>query len=157
MSLKNMNKNLWATRIATLGSLGYLPAPGTLATFFTFIVALACNFWHLSVGIQCIFVCIFVVISYPIIARAKLALGSCDPSEIVLDEVVSVPLIFIGHQVSAVNVVLGFILFRIFDIVKPFGIAYCDRQQHAAFIIFDDLIAAVFANVSLFIITYFFV
>jgi phosphatidylglycerophosphatase A len=75
-------------------------------------------------------------------------LGINDPSEVVIDEaagfclsVFLVPLTFLSFS-------LGFLFFRIFDILKPFPIGLIDKRVKGGVgIVLDDLVAGVFANV----------
>jgi len=50
------------------------------------------------------------------------------------------------------NTIIGFILFRIFDIAKPFPIKQSERLKGASGIVADDVIAGIFANVILVIL-----
>ncbi len=73
-----------------------------------------------------------------------------DHPGIVWDEMVGlwVTLAFIPFSWSAV--ILGFVLFRVFDIAKPWPIRLIDRRLHGGIgIMLDDLIAGVFANLML--------
>lgn len=73
-----------------------------------------------------------------------------DPSRVVIDEVVGVwiPL----SMLSATEygwAVVALVLFRIFDMVKPFGIKMLDRRQGAFWVMADDIVAGVYAQLSM--------
>ena len=77
-------------------------------------------------------------------------LGVHDHSGIVWDEIVGLWITMIAIPVTIPMVVLGFVLFRFFDIVKPWPISWLDQQVSGGFgIMIDDVLAAVFANLCL--------
>lgn len=73
-------------------------------------------------------------------------LGSHDHGAIVWDEICGYLLTMWALPVSWFSVVLGFVLFRIFDILKPWPISYLDKHISGGVgIMLDDLVAAIFA------------
>ncbi len=89
--------------------------------------------------------------------RAAKQMGVHDHPSIVLDEVAGylVTMAFIPFSIGAI--VSGFILFRIFDILKPWPIRWIDKQVHGGFgIMLDDLLAGIFANLSLWVVVLWF-
>ena len=86
-----------------------------------------------------------------ICAAAERGLGRSDPGEVILDEVVAMPLCFLGWarlESSAAPWLLfavGFALFRLFDIAKPLGIARLQRLPGGWGVMADDLAAALAA------------
>lgn len=147
--------NVLPTRVvvgwATLGPLGRrLPAPGTwgsLAGLLYFTVALA----GASVFINLIFSALGAYLAVGICGEAEVRLGEKDPGEVVLDEVVAMPLCFLGWHLlpsawpNWVIFLAGFALFRLFDIVKPFGIRRLQRLPGGWGVVADDLAAALLA------------
>lgn len=82
-------------------------------------------------------------------------LGVHDHPGIVWDEVVGYLLVMVAVPRTLTFIVIGFILFRLFDIVKPWPIRVVDRNVHGGFgIMLDDILAAVFAAVVLQIIIF---
>ncbi len=84
--------------------------------------------------------------------EAERRLQKRDPGEIILDEVAAQPLVFIGlpdfiegRWWSIGVLLLGFLLFRLFDIVKPFGIRELQRLHGGRGIVVDDVAAALAA------------
>ena len=75
--------------------------------------------------------------------------GGIDPGPIVLDEVVGmlITLAFIPVGVSAA--LIGFVLFRIFDVIKPFPARRLEALHGGLGVMADDAMAAIYANVSL--------
>ncbi len=73
-----------------------------------------------------------------------------DSSEIVIDEVVGMLITLILVPASPLLFVLGFVLFRFFDIVKPFPISFIDKKvQGGVGVMADDVVAGIFSNIIL--------
>ena len=76
-------------------------------------------------------------------------LGKKDPSEIVIDEVAGFLVTMFLLPLSWLSLFLGFILFRIFDIIKPFPIRRLEKIKGGAGIVLDDLLAGIYAHIVL--------
>jgi len=92
-------------------------------------------------------------------SRAERLFGKKDPSEVVIDEVVGqlitfafVPPLFIGGPSYPAKIVVGFILFRAFDIVKPYPIRQLEKLPSGLGIVVDDIAAGFYAGTALAII-----
>ena len=80
-----------------------------------------------------------------------------DDKSIVIDEILGYLIFMIFFENNIKNVIFGFILFRFFDIVKPFPISLVDKKIKNSFgVMLDDIIAALFSGIILFIISYVF-
>jgi phosphatidylglycerophosphatase A len=75
-----------------------------------------------------------------------------DPPEVVIDEFAGFYVALIGLELNAFNLVAAFVLFRLFDITKIPPISHAERLPGATGIMADDIIAGIFANISLRII-----
>jgi len=75
-----------------------------------------------------------------------------DPGYIVIDELAGICVTMAGHSISLMNTIIGFVLFRIFDIIKPFPIKQAERLKGGYGIVADDVVAGIFANVILIIL-----
>lgn len=74
------------------------------------------------------------------------AVGVHDHPSIVWDEVVGLLITCIAVPATAFNLTMAFLLFRIFDVIKPWPISVLDRRLTGGFgIMLDDALAAVFA------------
>lgn len=134
---------------------GYLPlAPGTWASLF--ILPLIYAAWILFVywGILALTV-IFIFLSMWSAPAAIKKLGS-DPPEFVMDECAGQALVFsIAIPLSGesppglASYLLGFLLFRLFDIIKPFGIKRMEKFPGKYGILLDDLFAGFYASICL--------
>lgn len=80
--------------------------------------------------------------------EAEKRLNQRDPGEIILDEFVAIPLCFVGWTLGLdllpawVILLAGFVLFRLFDITKPFGISRLQGLPGGWGVVIDDLAAA---------------
>ncbi len=78
--------------------------------------------------------------------RTGRALGVPDHSGIVWDEIVAMLLVLAFAPATPLGFLLAFLLFRLFDIWKPFPIRWLDRQVHGGLgVMLDDLVAALYA------------
>lgn len=135
------------TSLATLGPLGYAPAPGTMGTLVT--LPLACAISLLPIGWQVVVIGLAIALSCQIVSAALPYFKQKDPSQIILDEVVGCLVTFFAIPYSVQTWMFGFILFRLFDIFKPCGIAQVEKAPGACGVVFDDLLAGLFANLIL--------
>ena len=85
-------------------------------------------------------------------AVASKKAGKEDPSFVVIDEVAGQLLTFFLIPFSVTNLILGFVAFRAFDILKPWPIRKLERLPHGIGIMADDLLAGVYACAVLHII-----
>jgi phosphatidylglycerophosphatase A len=77
-------------------------------------------------------------------------LGQEDPSAVVWDEFVGYWVTMIAAPAGWQWLVVGFVLFRFFDILKPWPISWCDKKLHGGFgIMLDDVIAGIFAFICM--------
>jgi phosphatidylglycerophosphatase A len=82
--------------------------------------------------------------------RSSEKLGVHDHGGIVWDEFIGMWITLLWIPLSLTTLLLGFVLFRLFDIVKPWPIKYLDKHVHGGFgIMIDDVLAGIFANVCL--------
>ncbi|MDA9317309.1 phosphatidylglycerophosphatase A [Puniceicoccaceae bacterium] len=147
--------------LATIGPVGRIKkAPGTFGSVAGLAYYAVC--FHHASPIGFIFLALLsAYFSVAICDAAEKRLQMRDPGMIVLDEVVAVPLVFIGMgghgghiaQHGGWPVLLtGFVLFRVFDILKPFGINRLQNLPGGLGCAVDDLAAGLAACVSLHLI-----
>jgi phosphatidylglycerophosphatase A len=109
----------------TLGPIGHLPfAPGTYGSAFACILL---YFLH------------------------KLTFEGNDPGYVVIDEVIGMFITMAGHSITFFSLLLGFGLFRFFDIIKPYPIKRVEVFRKGYGILADDIVAGIFANLILII------
>ncbi len=81
---------------------------------------------------------------------AEKILDQADAGPIVIDEFVGMFITLIAAPNHPAAWILGFLLFRLFDILKPFPCSWFDEHIHGGFgIMFDDVIAGLYALISL--------
>ncbi len=139
--------------IATAGGIGYLPlAPGTWAA-----IAAAIFWFFLNKYFPVSFIWQFIIVTFTVsigiyCSGKILNDGEKDPSYVVIDEVAGLFVTLIFIPPSYAYFISGFILFRFFDIVKPFGIRKMESFKNGWGIMFDDVLAGVYSNILLRII-----
>ncbi len=67
----------------------------------------------------------------------------------VIDEMAGILVTMVGHAATPANLLIGFILFRAFDILKPYPIKKIERLPGAWGIVADDVAAALLSNIIL--------
>lgn len=91
-----------------------------------------------------------------ICGRASRDLGGLDHPGIVWDEIVGFLIAMSAVTFSWLNLAAGFLLFRLFDIAKPWPISWLDRNVKGGLgIMLDDIAAGIFAGAVLYLINYF--
>ena len=158
--------------ILTMFGIGYFKyAPGTAASFITCLIYYILWLSDFSLHSNKIYLVFFLIIIlfYSIIIIDKLShlFKKKDPREIVVDEFVgqSIPLMsFIFSADTFVPIVektdnliifilLSFVLFRLFDIVKPFPINIVDKKmKNGVGVMLDDIIAGIYSTIVIYII-----
>ncbi len=134
---------------ATAGFVGLIPkAPGTFGTLVAIPIALLLA----SVGPNFYLAATTVLIAFSIWISElhERKLGSHDSKTIVIDEVVGYLVAFAWLPVTWMSVVASFVLFRFFDIVKPYPISVLDKKVKGGLgVVVDDLAAGLIANIIL--------
>ena len=131
--------------------LGQLPlAPGTFGTLGAIIPYYIISEFRIPTYL--ITIIIFTLFSIFITNQTLKYYHSKDPGEIVIDEVCGYLFTMFMVPLSLFNVVIGFFLFRFFDILKPFPIRKIERLKDGYGIILDDVLAGIYANIVLLLI-----
>jgi phosphatidylglycerophosphatase A len=82
-------------------------------------------------------------------ASAERQLGGIDPGPIVIDEVVGMLITLAFVPVGPSGALVGFLLFRVFDVIKPYPAARLEKLHGGLGVMADDAMAAVYANIGL--------
>lgn len=146
--IPDLPANVWQdplTFIAFGFGAGTMPfAPGTFGTllaipFYLLIARLPLMYYFT-------FVLIFTVISVWLCERVHRQIGEHDHPGVTIDEFAGFFITMINAPLGAIWVILGFLLFRFFDIVKPWPIRLLDEKITNGFgTVIDDVIAGVYA------------
>lgn len=162
-----------ALAIATCGGIGYAPiAPGTLGSILAIFIYLALrsltlnalsrfasvnSFLHFDpqpmfVAVESAAILLITLIGIWAASRVEALDRKKDPSKVIVDEVAGqlvallpIPLWVIGPQ--RLSIVFAFLLFRTFDIVKPFPIKRLEKLDSGLGIMADDLAAGAYAAI----------
>ena len=155
--------------MATGFGLGYVPrAPGTAGSLASVLLFALLGAWLEGTALQVVY---FVVLA----GLAPLALWSTgqaleqwkapDPPAIVIDEILGQWITYAGLVLAGLlglpvigarwkYLLAGFILFRAFDVVKPFPIRRSERLPGASGVVLDDVLAGLYAAVGLLILAW---
>ena len=130
-------------------------APGTNGTILG-IALYTAVFFQLNPIAELLLTALLVGLAILLCDEGERRMARRDPGEMILDEVVAIPLCFFGMKgmmAETGNVWLymlaGFAFFRLFDILKPFGIKKLQRYPGGVGVVVDDLAAAVATNITL--------
>ncbi len=144
-------KRTWPVRLATLGPVGLIRfAPGTWGSLTASILAYGL-FFPLSLWLRlAVLVGLFFFGAW-CASRSEEQLGRKDPREVVIDEVLGQWLTYLPLVWPSIfDVAVGFILFRVFDILKPPPIHSAENWLPAGYgVMLDDALAGVYACIGL--------
>jgi len=127
--------------IATCFKVGYLPlAPGTWGSIFAILL------WWVFIkdlnlyvfGVVIVFFFIIGIVTSNIMIDE---LDDNDPSHIIIDELVGQWLALLFLPKGLINIAIAFILFRFFDIIKPWPISLIEKLPKGLGVMSDDLVA----------------
>ena len=119
-------------------------APGTFGTIAAIPLFLLLS--QLPVSLYMAVLSVMALFGIHICGYTAKAVGVDDHPAIVWDEIVGFMITMILVPVSVTTIVVGFALFRFFDIVKPWPISAVDKKIHSGFgIMLDDIIAGIMA------------
>ncbi|MBC33559.1 MAG: phosphatidylglycerophosphatase [Rickettsiales bacterium] len=134
--------------LCTSFGLGYISKfPGTLASFIT-IVFVYLIITLVGSGVFFVAFVIYFVSSFFLIRNFIKKKRNKDPKEVVIDEHVGqcIPLIYCESSFD--QFLLAFILFRFFDILKPFPVSYFDNIKNEYGVLLDDVTAGLLTLIS---------
>lgn len=126
---------------------GFAPfAPGTFGSLLGIPAYFVIQLFNWKV--QIILVAALIIIAVITAHIGAKILQKDDPGSIVIDEIAGQVITLWGVEFTLVNIIAGFILFRFFDILKPFPIKKLEKQvPGGAGIVADDLLAGVYARI----------
>ena len=148
--------NYFISLLATGFGVGYSPiAPGTLGTLiaipvYYFLSEIPSPLYEITlVG--------FFFLAVWISENAEIFFGKKDDQRIVIDEMMGFLIAMLWIPKTIRFVIIGFFLFRFFDILKPFPIRRLEKKFKGGFgVVLDDVVAGVYGNIILQIISYYF-
>ena len=129
--------------VATACGAGYSPwAPGTVGSALALLIVWVVPFSR--AGLLVFFVAVTLAGTWAA-HRAERRLGVKDPGVIVIDEVAGMTLSILPFPLTPPVLLVGFVLFRLFDIIKPFPAGASQRARGGIGVMVDDLIAGLYA------------
>ncbi len=130
--------------LSTWFGTGLLPiAPGTFGTLATVPLILVLD--NIGTIYKALSLMIAIVVAIWASGRHQELLRQSDPREIVIDEVAGFLLTMLFLPRSWLAIGLGFIFFRLFDILKPYPIRQTERIKGGLGVVIDDLVAGLYA------------
>ena len=139
----------WSTVVGTVFGAGYFPvAPGTVGALLALpVVILLAN---TALWIQITVAVAVTALGVLTADRIAADTGVPDPHEAVIDEFAGILITFIGVALNTWTVIVGFVLFRLFDIWKPGPIRWLDQNVRGGLgVMLDDVAAAILARLVL--------
>ena len=135
--------------IATVLGVGLSPkAPGTAGSLAALVPA-----WfllELTIEWQLLVIVAGFALGVAACSRFERRLGTHDHGAIVWDEVIGVWITLIGAPATPLVLLLGFVYFRVFDILKPWPVRWFDRRVGGGMgVMIDDVVAALIALAAL--------
>jgi phosphatidylglycerophosphatase A len=136
-----------ALALATSLGVGYVPyAPGTFGS------AAGLLFWWFlpdSFAIQLAAIVVVFAVGTWSGNVAEQHFGASDPPPVVIDEVMGMWITLLLNPVGWQGAVIGFLMFRLFDVIKPYPANRLERLPGGLGVMADDGMAAVYANIAL--------
>jgi phosphatidylglycerophosphatase A len=140
---------LWAKLVATFLGTGLLrPGPGSWGSAATVLLWWLLSGWispHWQAADTILLAVAAVLVGIPAATQMARATGLKDPQFVVIDEVAGQLITLIAVPVSWKSLLLGFILFRGFDIVKPPPVRQLEHFPEGTGIVLDDVGAGLYA------------
>lgn len=135
--------------VATVGYIGNIPfAPGTFGSLVGIV------FFYFTSGLspawQMVALLSLIIIAIVAAHKAEAIIGETDPGSVVIDEVAGMAVTCMGLPFSLPVAICAFILFRLFDILKPFPINWLEQRFSGGLgIVIDDVFAGLICRVIL--------
>ena len=146
---KRLTMTRLAVAIATAAFTGYFPiAPGTVGSAVGLLVFLA----YRTIGgamLEAAAIAGVCAVGTWAASRAEGHFGRRDPGHVVIDEVAGMLVTLAFLPVGPTGLLAGFLLFRLFDIVKPFPASRVEAWPRGWGIMADDVVAGLYAHVTL--------
>lgn len=137
-----------ATLVATAGYAGFIPfAPGTFGSAVALPIYLVVHAASIA-ALEAAVLVLCLVAGIWAADRVEHALGK-DPSIVVIDEVLGMLVTLAFLDLSLAGVLAGFVLFRLFDVWKPYPAGRLEDLHGGAGIMLDDVMAGVYSNLTL--------
>lgn len=133
--------------IATFFYAGEVPfAPGTVGSFVGLLLYIALSANPL---VNAVVFLVLTILGFFAAGEAEKAFGRKDPCEVVIDEVCGIFIVFLFVPMNLINIISGFLLYRLLDIVKPAPARLLEKLKGGYGIMLDDLLCGIYTNLIL--------
>jgi phosphatidylglycerophosphatase A len=135
--------------LATGFFIGTVPfAPGTFGSIIGLPICFLISRLNILLSVICTI--LFILFAIWMAAAAEKVLKKRDAGEIVIDEIAGLIVTFVGLPFTLKTVIIGFIIFRTFDILKPFPIRTLEKKVAGGpGVVLDDVLAGLYGNLTL--------
>jgi len=138
--------------LATGFGAGLSPAaPGTAGTLVGILICLLC--YPLAWPLRFLFVVAISAISIYVAGQAEILYGKTDDQRIVIDEIAGLQVTMLPVAITGLHLCIAFVLFRIFDIWKPFPLDHFQKFPGGWGVVADDLGAGIYGGLILLLLT----
>ena len=156
-----------AIQLITMFGIGRISKiPGTIASFVTCLFYFLCMIFNVNIIFLLITFFIILILSIIFINKYSSNFTEIDAKEIVIDEFLgqSIPILFMYYPIQKgdpenawIYLITVFILFRFFDILKPFPINLVDKKmKNGLGVVLDDLLAGIYVIIIFALFGHFF-
>ena len=133
--------------IATCAHVGYAPvAPGTFGSAVGLFVYYLVR-RQASTTVELAVIAVIIVIGLWAATEAEHHFGGIDPRPVVIDEVIGMLITLALHPVNVFGAVVGFLIFRVLDVVKPWPARRLELLPGGFGVVLDDAMAGLYGNV----------
>lgn len=143
--------------LATGFGSGYSPiAPGTAGTIIAVPIYIFLSFYcQISLLFYLLILLLLIIIGSIAAQRVGKHFGLIDAQQIVIDEIIGFLITMTAIPLNWPNLILGFALFRVFDILKPWPVSYFDSKVANGFgVVMDDVMAGCYGLAILHILKF---
>ncbi|MEE9913156.1 MAG: phosphatidylglycerophosphatase A [Deltaproteobacteria bacterium] len=127
-------------------------APGTAGTLVGIVICSLC--YPLTWPLRVLFVVAISAVSIYVAGQAETLYGKTDDQRIVIDEIAGVQVAMLPVEITVLHLCMAFVLFRIFDIWKPFPVNRLQNLPGGWGVVADDLGAGIYAGLALLLLTF---
>jgi phosphatidylglycerophosphatase A len=132
--------------IATCAHVGYAPvAPGTFGSAVGLVVYYLVR-RQASTAVELGAIALILVVGLWSATEAEHHFGGIDPGPVVIDEVIGMLITLALHPVNVTGAIVGFFIFRVLDVVKPWPARRLELLPGGFGVVLDDVMAGVYGN-----------
>ena len=132
--------------LATCAHVGYAPfAPGTFGSLVGLVIYYAVRRQQ-STTFELGAIGVVVLIGLWSATEAEHHFGGVDPGPVVIDEVIGMLITLALHPVNVLGAIIGFFIFRLLDIVKPWPARRLELLPGGFGVVLDDMMAGLYSN-----------